>query len=427
MHIKTLEVEKKEKNEVQELEDLHKQPNSTKVESIKCIDQPNPIKVESIKNVDQINCVDNIKSDSLQDGPLHRLCNDVSTNPKFNVTSNSQEVHKFVFTKEDVQRVVSIEEMYGVIIEVVDSLCTAIAQCPEQNLDNKSTPRLIVKKQDSSILTYEDLTMAFLTGSLSPTYVQIFEDADKYNVLKGISMNSMSKNLERWSNEAQHMGLGWIPINNNSIGFCVDSLQAWLVALILIHEAQCDVKLHNTVDFKFGIDTRTITNSRICEVMLELLCNPSPLSCISVAKWEGEDQQWDDFFSHIAKRTDPKNLLHQIVAICEDGLNIEDRHLDVTFIECHHMAFYCSTIYRGKVNALEEQFCPWCTTSHQSKCRITVDHIVMATDTIKNLCLTYHMRPQLLVVYFACKSAFNITNKMISNKFLKSHYNCIFF
>jgi hypothetical protein len=301
-----------------------------------------------------------------------------------------------------VQSVVSDKEMYGVIIELVDSLRVTIAQCPKKNLITKSIAKLVVKEQDSSILTYEDLTMAFVIGDVSNKIVPLLEVVDKYNVLKGTTTNSMSRSLERWSNEAHHMGLGWVPIDNNVIGFRVDSVQAWLVALILIHEAQCDVKLRNTVNFKFGIDARTIANShsRICEVMLELLCNPSPLSCISVAKWEGKDQQWDDFISYVTKTIDPKNLLYQLIAICEDGLNVKDWHLDVTFIECHHMAFYYSSIYGSKVNSLEEQFCLWCTISRQSLCVVTMDHNVSTTDTMTSLCLTYHMRPQLLVVYF---------------------------
>ena len=346
-----------------------------------------------------------MKKGSLQDGSFQRLCNFVFTNPKFNETFNSQEVYKFLFTKEDVQSVVSTKEMYGVIIELVNSLCMTTAQCQDQNVDDKSIADFMIKKEDSSILTYEDLAMAFHMKTIlnkNIPLVEFVEGADKYNVLKGITTISMSKNLERWSNEAQCIGLGWVPIDNNAIGFRVDSLQAWLVALILVHEAQCDVKLCNTVDFKFGIDVCTIANShsRICEVMLELLCNPSPLSCISVAKWQGDDQQWDNFFSLMAKTSDSKNLLHQLTVVCEDGLNIEDRHLDVTFVECHHIAFYFSTIYKGKVSTFEEQFCPWCTISCESRCIVTTNHHLSSIDTIASLCSTYYMRPQLLVVYF---------------------------
>lgn len=360
----------------------------------------NSIEVEGVKYIGEVNFVDKLKTNNLKDGPLQSLCNLVPTNPKFNETSDTQEIHKFLFTKEDVQSVVSSKEMYGIIIELVDSLRMVVAQRQEQSLDIKPIAKFIVEKEDSSILTYEDLAMAFHMGTFSNKNTLLVEAADKYNVLKGATISSMSKNLERWSNEAQRMGLGWVPIDDNAIGFRVESVQAWLVALILIHEAQCDVKLQDKVDFKFGIDARTIANShsRICEVMLELLCNPSPLSCISVAKWEGKDQQWDDFFSHVAKTTDPKSLLHQLLAVCEDGLKIEDRHLDVTFIECHHMAFYCSDVYRGRINTFEERFCPWCTVSRQSRCIVTMDHNIAATDTVQVLSSTYHMRPQLLVV-----------------------------
>lgn len=290
--------------------------------------------------------------------------------------------------------------MYGIIIELVDGLCSTMVQQQEQSFNTKPIVELIVKKQDSSILTYEDLMVAFQMEGFSNKKIPLLKVADKYDVLKGVTMNSMPRNLERWSNEAKRMGLGWVPIDGNVIGFRVDSVQAWLVALILIHEAESNIKLHNTVDFKFAVDAHTIENQQgiICEVMLELLCNPSPLYCVSVAKWEAQDQRWDEIFSHMAKITDSKNLLCQLVAICEDGLDIEDRHLDVTFIECHHMAYYRSIVCNGKISAFGEQFCPWCTIPPQARCVVTINHNISENDTIALLSSTYHMRPQLLVV-----------------------------
>jgi len=335
-------------------------------------------------------------------------------NSPINETSYPHEVQRILFTKRNVQDA-SFEEMYGIIIELVNNLHPQAMQL-DKSLDTKSMAKLIVNKQDSPILTYEDLTLAFQMERFSSKEIPLVEVVDKHDVLKGMTMNSIPRNLEKWSNEAQCLGLGWVAIDGSVIGFRVDSIQAWLVALILIHESQSDVKIHNKVDFKFVVDAHIVENQQriICEVMLELLCNPSPLYCISVAKWEGKDQCWDEIFSHMAKIIDSKNLLQQLIAICEDGLDIEGRHLNVTFIECHHMAYYRSIICNGKISALGEQFCPWCTIPQQTQCVVTMNHNVSKDDTIALLSSTYHMQPQLLVV---CSCMYIILNIYESKHF----------
>lgn len=294
--------------------------------------------------------------------------------------------------------------------EIIFELVDLIVGHEEDNMpDMKSMSK---DTQGLSNLTYEDLAMMFLMEGFSSPKNALVEVLDLYNVMKGVNMSSMPQNVGRWLNEAQRIGLGWTPIDDNKIGFRVDSVQAWLVALILIYEAQHNVKLFNTVDFKFAVDARMIDNQQriICEVMLELLCYPSPLSCISIAKWEGEDQQWDEIFSHMVKISDPKNIFSQLVAICEDGIYIDDRHLDVSLIECHHMAYYCSNPSNGKIKALTEQFCPWCTIPRQARCMVTMNHNVSNNDTIAHLSSTYHMRPQLLVVCYIHKVVFNVVD-----------------
>lgn len=315
-------------------------------------------------------------------------------------------------TKDNVHNLISSDEMYKVIIDLVDTLHSTIDSREEHGAlqtvpeVDTSQGKIVKKGQESGlgagerVLTFEHLAMVLKSSVVSQETLSLIEMVDKYRVLKGAPTSSITRHLERWAVEAHRVGLGWVLIDDVTFGFRVDSIQAWLVGLILIHESQSKVKFCHAVDFKLGIDACTLANKQgtVCEVMLELLCNPSPLSCVSVAKWEGEDQHWDEIFWQVANNSDPKNLIRQLHAVCEDGLDLGNRHLNVTFVECHHMAFYCSAVCGGKVSALGDQFCPWCTVRRQARCVVTTHHLVAPTDTINSLCLSYHMRPQILVV-----------------------------
>jgi len=190
--INKVEIESDKNDEIHETKDFCDEHKSSTIEGVKHILQ---------------NSFDGELENNEHDSSLPKLCNILGSNSQVNDTL-FLEVQKNLFIKEAVQDVVSFEEMYEAITEFVNRL---------------QVERIPSKK------------------------ISLVEVAYKYYVLKGMTMNSIPQNLERFLNEALHMGLEWVPIDDNEIAFRVDFGQPWLVALIVIYEAQINVKIHNTI------------------------------------------------------------------------------------------------------------------------------------------------------------------------------------
>jgi hypothetical protein len=124
-----------------------------------------------------------------------------------------------------------------------------------------------------------------------------------------------------------------------------------------------------------------------------LLHDRGLLYCVSIAKFEGKDKD-GEILAHIGNPMAFPNgghLLEQVENLMEDGIQVDNCHLDVQVFECHDLACAYALVTRGLASPFKPNFCPWCFCYKKHSTQVVVEIGVDDTDTMSSISNQWRM------------------------------------
>ena len=98
-----------------------------------------------------------------------------------------------------------------------------------------------------------NMASVFTESSMSHKDLQCLKQIDRHGVLQGVSLTSVSKEMKKWSKEAEDIDMGWERTDGFTYGFQVKEVNSYYFSMVESYEKRSR-SIVNEVSFIGGID-----------------------------------------------------------------------------------------------------------------------------------------------------------------------------
>ena len=151
--------------------------------------------------------------------------------------------------------------------------------------------RSIVMQEIRNDFMPRNIAYVFIESSMSHKALQCLKRIDRHGVLQGVSPTSVSKEMKKWSKEAEDIDMGWERTDGLTYGVRVKQVKSYASFMVESYEKRTGSRVIE-VSFKLGIDSRVHYDrgGQVCEILFELLEDSGLMSCVSLGKWDGKEE-----------------------------------------------------------------------------------------------------------------------------------------
>ena len=115
--------------------------------------------------------------------------------------------------------------------------------------------RSIVMQEIRNDFMPRNMASVFIESSMSHKALQCLKRIDHHGVLQGVSPTSVSKEMKKWSKEAEDIDMGWERTDGLTYGVRVKQVKSYASFMVESYEKRTGSRVIK-VSFKLGIDSR---------------------------------------------------------------------------------------------------------------------------------------------------------------------------